>query len=90
MSEDRGLLQLVSAELCAMGCRVFCARGLEELADLVRRGLSKKFVLISLGPEVVSAAEVREALVERLPDWSIQAGAAAEMRERERVRQPPN
>lgn len=71
--EERRCLGLVAAELKAMGCRVLCARDLEQAADLVRAGLTTRFVLVSLGMEVVSPADLRRSMAERLPEWSIES-----------------
>lgn len=77
MSQDSSLLRLLNADLCAMGCRVFCVRDFDQLVDLVRRESSRGFVLVSLGDEPLSPAELRDTLAERLPGWAILGGGDA-------------
>jgi hypothetical protein len=90
MSEDRRLLDALTAELTALGFLVFSASDFEELADLVRSGLDRRFVLVSFGDQVASGEEVRDALSERLPGWSIRSDDDAERAERPQLRQLPN
>jgi hypothetical protein len=72
--DDVRLLRLLAAELRELGCRVFIARDLGEVAQLVRARMTKRFVLVRLGDEPISATAVCEAIAERLPGWSIQGG----------------
>lgn len=90
MSQDGRLLRALSLELGAMGYSVFCARDFEEVAYLVRRGLSRRFVLVSVGGDLLSPAELRRALAARLPDWSIRTDDVVVPRGRGDERQPPN
>jgi len=72
VSDDARCLELLAAELRAMGCRVLCARDLERAAALVRAGLPTAFVLVYLGEDLLSPADVRVAMAAGLPEWDVQ------------------
>jgi hypothetical protein len=76
VSNDSYLLDLVAAELREMGCRVFCARDFGAAADLVRMGMTRRFVLVRLGDDVFSPEVLREAMAEHLPGYAIRAEEA--------------
>jgi len=93
VSGDSQLLLLVAAELREMGGRVFCVRDLQEAAALVRAGATRRFVLVRLGPEQFSSEELRRAMAEQLPDYSIRGEEGEEAwraLELQSLRQPPN
>ena len=71
ISADFRLLHLVAAELRELGCRVFCVRNFQEAATLVRAGATNRFVLVRLGEEVFSPEELRRAMAEELPGYTI-------------------
>ena len=71
VANDALLLELVAAELREMGCRVFCAADVKEVAELVRAGVTRRFVMIRLGAQSLSQAELRQVMAEETPGWSI-------------------
>jgi hypothetical protein len=79
MSDDVDSLTRLGAELCALGCCVFTARNLEEVADLVRAGVAQRLVLVYIDTEIATAAELRAAMQEQLPGWTIQADGTEDL-----------
>ena len=72
VSDDGRCLELLASELSAMGCRVFCARDLEQAAELVRARLTARFLLIFIGEDLIPPAELRAEMAARLPGWMVQ------------------
>lgn len=70
---DARWLMRLATELSALGCRVLCARDLEHAMALVRAGLTTRFVLVFLGADRFSPADLRAAMAARLPGWMVQA-----------------
>ena len=66
MSEDRRLLDALTAELTALGFRVFCASDFEELADLVRSGLDRLAQGADAGAGTCTRAESHTARPARI------------------------
>jgi hypothetical protein len=85
MSDDVDSLTRLGAELCALGCCVFTAQDLEEVADLVRTGILKRFVLVHIDTETSTAEELRAAMQERLPGWTVQADETQDLLARHRA-----
>ena len=71
--EDGVLLAAMAGELRASGCRVLCARDLEEAAALIRAGAMNRFMLVRLGDDLVEPAELRLEMEARLPEWTVDA-----------------
>jgi hypothetical protein len=55
-----------------MGCRVLCARTLEQAERYVRNGTTTRFLLVQLDDDAVSHASLRQEMAIRLPDWTVE------------------
>ena len=76
VSDDVRCLNLVATELRAAGCRVLCARDMEQAAGLVRAKLTTQFVLVFLGDNLVVPADLRAAMAAHLPGWVVRCDQA--------------
>jgi hypothetical protein len=88
MSDDPRCIAELSASLRALGCCVFTARDLEDVAELIRTGAAKRFVLVRIAEAVATVAELREAIEEKLPDWAIEADDGDALLARRRATAP--
>jgi hypothetical protein len=48
-----------------------CARSLQQAAELVRSGATRRFVLVHVADDVLSPTELRAAMAACLPGWSV-------------------
>ena len=67
VSDDVRCLNLMATELRAMGCRVLCARDLEQAAEVVRATMTTRFLLMFFADDLVSPADLRSAMAAHLP-----------------------
>jgi hypothetical protein len=61
----------LAGKLRSLGCEVFCARDLDEAADLVRAGIPNEVILVHLGREPMSAPLLHAEMARRLPGWTV-------------------
>jgi DNA-binding response OmpR family regulator len=72
VSENEACLAFVAAELRAMGFRVFCLRDLAEAAELVREGVTRRFVLVRIGATHSSPTALRDEMAAHLRDYLVE------------------
>jgi CheY-like chemotaxis protein len=63
---------LISRELRRLGCEVFCARDLDEAADVVRAGVPATLLLVRLGEPSLSDRQLQREMARRLPGWGVE------------------
>jgi DNA-binding NtrC family response regulator len=72
VSENEACLDFVASELRAMGFRVFCTRDLAEAAELVRQGVTRRFVLVRIGARHSSPNALRDEMAAHLQDYLVE------------------
>jgi hypothetical protein len=72
VSDDVRCLNLMATELRAMGCRVLCARDLEQAAEVVRATMTTRFLLMFIADDLVLPADLCSAMAAHLPGWSVE------------------
>lgn len=62
----------ITRELRRLGCEVFCARDLDEAADVMRGGAPATLLLVRLGEPSLSDGQLQREMARRLPGWGVQ------------------